>query len=300
MADDAKRAYDEVIHCAFRIAAEDDQHCQPVHLLAALAEGDGPIAQALKSPSGASLFPPRLDPSPARGGTSSYLTMQTQQAARKVAEDRNQPAGPEHLFLAVLDQADPEAIAVLTHAGLDTAALRSVAWQLMGASADLPPIAMPPLVAAGTLDRPPLPIEQLDPAAWAALRWRQDHLPLQRLRRRSHYESLQHLEFRACWKNASRRGLDDDQRYSLMRHHRDRVEQLAAHAHPDLVELRPTQPRRPTAMLVPIRSRRRRRWRRWFGFTVGWGTWFGNRRVGLRDRWFRARTTFDYRRAPQL
>ena len=33
--------------------------------------------------------------------------------------------------------------------------------------------------------------------------------------------------------------------------------------------------------------------------TVGWGTWFGNRRVGLRDRWFRLRTSSSYRGAPQ-
>jgi hypothetical protein len=26
-------------------------------------------------------------------------------------------------------------------------------------------------------------------------------------------------------------------------------------------------------------------------FTVGWAAWFGNRRTGLRDRWFRLRTS---------
>lgn len=291
-------AYHQVLRRGFRIASETDERCRPIHLLAALAEIDGPIAAALRPPGGEPLFRRPIDPPPDRGGGASYLVMQTQQAARQVAEDRNQPVGPEHLFLAVLDQADPEALAVLTHAGHDTAALRAEALRLIEAPADLPPTAMPPLVAAGTLDRPALPIDQLDPAAWAALRWRQDHLPLQRLRRRSHYDSLQHLEYRACWNIASKRDLDDDQRYSLMRHHRDRVEAISAKAHPDLVELRPSTPRPPTAMLVPIRSRRRRRWRRWFGFTVGWGTWFGNRRVELRDRWFRARTLLDYRRAP--
>jgi hypothetical protein len=32
---------------------------------------------------------------------------------------------------------------------------------------------------------------------------------------------------------------------------------------------------------------------------TGWGTWFGNRRAGLRDRWFRLRTHGAYRNAPQ-
>jgi hypothetical protein len=35
-------------------------------------------------------------------------------------------------------------------------------------------------------------------------------------------------------------------------------------------------------------------------FTVGWGTWFGNRRIGLRDRWFQLRTLGHFRHAPQL
>ena len=37
------------------------------------------------------------------------------------------------------------------------------------------------------MDRPALAVEVLDPRAWAALRWRQEHLPLARLRRRSRF-----------------------------------------------------------------------------------------------------------------
>jgi hypothetical protein len=33
--------------------------------------------------------------------------------------------------------------------------------------------------------------------------------------------------------------------------------------------------------------------------TVGWAMWFGNRRAGLRDRWFRLRTSRHYRGCPQ-
>jgi len=39
--------------------------------------------------------------------------------------------------------------------------------------------------------------------------------------------------------------------------------------------------------------------RRFLNVTVGWSAWFGNRRTGLRDRWFRVRTTWDYRGCPQ-
>lgn len=138
MADDSNPGFNEVVHRAFCIAGSDGERCQPVHLLAALTGGDGPIADALRSPSGDSLFPPRLASSPARGGTGSCLSMQTQQAARQLAEDRDQRAGPEHLFLAVLDQGDPQAVAVLTHVGLDPAALRAAAFRSTSARHSTP------------------------------------------------------------------------------------------------------------------------------------------------------------------
>lgn len=291
-------AYNQVLHRAFLIAAETGERCRPVHLLAALAEGGGPISDALRPPHGGLLFPRSADPSPVYGGGASYLTMQTQQAARRLAAQRGKTTTPEHLFLAVLDQADPEAVAMLSHAGLDLSIIRTTALDVLGAPPDLPPIAMPTLAPTGTMDRPPLSVDELDPAAWAALCWRQDHLPLRRLQRRSHYEALQHLESRACWRTAAKLGLDDDQRYSLSRHHLDRVEQLAAKANPDLVELRSARPRFPTVVMVPVRRRRLHR-PRWMNFTVGWGTWFSNRQIGLHNRWFRVRTIAYYKGAPQ-
>ena len=299
--DDMNSTYDQVLHRAFLIAAETGDRCRPVHLLAALAEGDGPISDALKPSDGGLLFPRPADPPPVHGGGASYLTMQTQQAARRLASQRGETTTPAHLLLAVLDQGDPEAVALLSRSGLDPGIIRTTALDILGAPPDLPPIAMPTLVPAGTMDRPPLSVDELDPTAWAALCWRQDHLPLRRLQRRSHYEALQHLESRACWRTASTLGLDDDQRYSLSRHHRDRVEQLAARAKPDLVELRSARPSPlPIGRAVsgsPHPWRRRRR--KWLGFTVGWGTWFSNRQVGLRDRWFRVLTIPDYKGAPQ-
>ena len=73
-------------------------------------------------------------------------------------------------------------------------------------------------------------------------------------------------------------------------------------ARPDLPKP-PSARNRAQARAVARSRRHRRRPGRTFAFrnvTVGWGVWFGNRRVGLRDRWFRLRTTSSYRGAPQL
>ena len=136
--DDFNSAYNQVLHRAFLIAAETGEWCRPIHLLAALAEGDGPISDALRPPDGGLLFPRSAGPPPVHGGGASYLTMQTQQAARQLASQRGETATPEHLFLAVLDQADPEAVALLSHAGLDLSIIRTTALDILGAPSDLP------------------------------------------------------------------------------------------------------------------------------------------------------------------
>lgn len=129
--------------------------------------------------------------------------MQVQQAAQQLAADRGEPVGPAHLLVAVVDQGDPEALVLLAEAGLDRAAVRRAALAALGPEADLAPLDMPPLTAAGTLDRPPLTVEALDPRAWEVLRWRQQHLPLHRLKRRSHYDALSSLESRAATRRVS-------------------------------------------------------------------------------------------------
>lgn len=296
---DPDSAYLQVLVRSFRIASATGERARPVHLLAALATAGGPISEALTPPGDVPLFGD-VDDSADRGGGSSYFLAQIQQAAHRLASGRGETPGPEHLFLAVLDQAEPEAMALLHHAGLEPSALRVGALRLLGAPADLPPVPMPALSPAGTMDRPALRVDELDPAAWDALCWRQEHLPLRRLRSRGRYHALCHLESRACSLVADRRGLDDDQRCSLSRHHLDRVEQLVAQAHPELIDPRSARPSLPTARMVTAQAHpRRRRRRRLFGFTVGWGTWFSNRWVGLRDRWFRLVTVVDYRGAPQ-
>jgi len=72
--------------------------------------------------------------------------------------------------------------------------------------------------------------------------------------------------------------------------HAGQVGQLTARAGTDLVGSAEARPE----ALPQARPRARRP-----HLTAGWATWFGNRRAGVRDRWFRLRTTWDYRGCPQ-
>jgi len=226
--------------------------------------------------------------------------MQTQQAANRFASERGEATSAAHLLLAVLDQGDLDALEALSHAGLDFAAVRQAALEALGAPEDLPLIAMPPLTPAGTADRPPLPVALLDARAWSMLSWRQENLPLHQVRREGHHEALRRLESRAVSHVSSKLELDDDQRYSLLAHHMERVEQRTAKARPKSVEPRDVESHHHVTTAGIAHRRRGLHRLRWFTFTVGWGTWLGNRWVGLRDRWFQLRTAGHFRHAPQL
>jgi hypothetical protein len=220
-----------------------------------------------------------------------------------LAESRQEPFAPAHLALALIDQADGEVIELLNDAGIDPASVRAVALEMLGAPANFVLLPMPAFCPAGTHDRPPLPIDELDQPAWALLSWRQGHLPLSRLRRQSDWYALSNLERRAAWRTADRRGLDDDQRYSLLSHHHDRVEALAHEARPDLVETRQQLKQRSQRSMPRLgyQQRPRRAWRRVApSFMVGWPTWFSNRRAGLRDKYFRLLTARAYRGQPAV
>lgn len=78
---------------------------------------------------------------------------------------------------------------------------------------------------------------------------------------------------------------------------RAKVEQLVAALKPELVPPLHSIQSGGGRVAVMNYTRSRRTRRRWFRFTVGWGTWFSNRRVALRDRWFWMRTLPDYRGA---
>ncbi len=144
---------------------------------------------------------------------------------------------------------------------------------------------MPSEEPAGTGNRPPLPEAGLDRRAWDALRWRQDHLPVGLLRRPADVRALSRLEQDAAWRLATRLGVDDDQRYSLIWHHVRQVGQRLAAARPDL-----------TAAAVP---RRRARRPGVLTVTVGWGTWLENRQADLYGRWFRIRMAGHDREVPE-
>jgi len=281
--------YLDAIRRAFQFAREHGRRCDPADFMVGLAAGSGPAAAALDPGSGLSLADVAAvsgSPAPERGG---YLHMQAQEAARSLAAARGQPVAPEHLLIALLDQGTPEVTGLLSRAALDPAAVRRAALAAMGAPADLPPIPLPALTPAGTLDRPPLPVTDLDPRAWSVLRWRQNHLPLSRLRRSGDLLALIHLERAAAWRVADRLGLDDDQRHSLVWQHAAQISQRIARTRTDLVGSSGPRPR-------PGRLPRRPGY---LNVTVGWATWFGNRRGAFRDRWFRLRTTSHYRGCPQ-
>ena len=295
--EEAGDPYLEAMGRGFQLARELGCSCGPVHFLVGISEGDGPAAAALVAGHGPSL---REAVATAGGisGPGGYLHMNAQEAARSLAQARSERPGAAHLLIALLDQGTPEVARALSRSGLDPAAVRRAALAAIGADADVPAITFPALTAAGTMDRPPLPIADLEAQTWSALRWRQDHLPLERVRRRSDGDALSHLEHNAAWRLVQRPGLDDDQRYSLIWHHAEQVAQRLAEARPDLADSHSAAGRPTAAMEMRFRPRRPRR-PAVLNFTVGWGTWFRNRQVGLRDRWFRLRTIRYYRGAPQ-
>ncbi len=274
--------YLEAIQRGFQFAREQGRGCGPVDFLVGISEGQGPAASAL----GLSVRAVASDPGGIRAEGAGYLHMQAQGAAVAFAATRGQSPVPEHLLIALLDQGTPEVVEMLSRAGLDPAVVRRAALAGIGAPADEPATPMPALTPAGTLDRPPLPVTDLNARAWTVLRWRQDHLPLGLLRRDSDREALANLERATAWRLGQDLGLDDDQRHSLVHHHSDQVERLLGQSRPDLPSRARPAPRRHRRP-GPLR------------FTAGWAVWFRNRQVSLRDRWFWLRTSRHYRGVPQ-
>ena len=290
--------YLDAVTRGFRLARAMGRGCGPVDFLVGISEGEGAAAAALRPGPGRSLRAVVAGAGGALGDGEGFRHMQAQEAATSLAAALAQGPAPEHLLIALIDQGTAEVLEALNRAGLDPAAVRRTALAALGAPADQPPVAMPALTPAGTLDRPPLAVSDLDARAWRVLRWRQDHLPLDRLRRVSDREALSHLERGAAWRLARQLGLDDGQCHSLDWHHSAEVERRASRARPDLAGPQRAPGRTvgaPGLMYI-------HRWHRRHGLlnvTVGWGVWLHNRQVGLRDRWFRLRTIPDYRGSPK-
>ena len=284
--------YLATIHRGFMFARELDQRPGPLHLLVGIAEGDGPAAAALAPANGQALRAVVTEAAATFGDGAGYRLLQAQQAARDLAASLGSEPAPGHLLIALLDQGTPDVLRALSLAGLDPATVRRAAVTAVGAPAALPPLPMPPPVPAGSMDRPALPVEELDERAWDALRWRQDHLPLGSLRGRGDLAALGNLERDAALRIAGRLRLDVDQRYSLLSRHDAEVTARAATARPDLGP----RPRRP-----PLRYRRRRYRLPWLlGVQGGLAAWLSNRGVSVRDRGFWLRTRAAYRGAPQV
>jgi hypothetical protein len=142
------------------------------------------------------------------------------------------------------------------------------------------------------------PGRRAGPARLAVLRWRQDHLPTGQPHRRWDTDALIHLERDAVWRLSDRLGLDDDQRFSLMRHHKVAVDETVRRARADVARPGGEMAHAELSALAFRRVRRRRRFPL-LRFTIGWGVWLSNRRVQIWDRWFRLRTLDAYRGTPQ-
>jgi hypothetical protein len=295
--------YLDAMRRGLSFASELGQRPGSVHLLVGISLGDGPMATVLANtvPGNTALGPEAGKGRSLRdvvaaaaaefgAGAAVWQHIQAQEAAREFAAALGRRRAPEHLLVALLDQGVPEVRVALDRAGIDAVTARAAALAAAGADAALPPLTMPSPVPAGTMDRAPLPVERLDTRAWRVLGWRQDHLPLRQLQRRQQAASLSRLEDRAALRLADRLGLDDDQRYSLLRHHADQVRRRVADARPDLADP-PRSPPRAGTRHPPGPAGRR--------LIVGWGAWLENRRTGLRDRWLELRTRAAYRGCPQ-
>jgi len=285
----------QVISHALSIATDRGRDARPVDLLAALAEGEGPIGALFKeNADGLHLARPMGN---WRGGHTGYLAGQVIGAAGRFASRRSEAMAPSHLLVAVLDQSDNEVTEALTKAKVHVEGLRGGALGLMGAAPDLPPIPLPPLCPAGTGGRPPLEISQLDTSAWARLQWRQERLPLDRLKRRWQAHGLWDLERRAAGRAADRFGVDVDQRYSLLKHHMAKVEELAREARPDLLGDRGLRAGLGSGPVGRFAMRCHRR--KWTRRLAGWATWAGNRREAGRNKYFWLTTFRYYRGGPR-
>jgi hypothetical protein len=277
---EVSEAYLEAMRRGFEFAqAMGRRQCRPVDVLVGVAEAD------------ASLFPgpgQSLREVAARmyagGDGAGYLHMQAQEAAQGLAGRLNQRPAPAHLLVALIDQDDPEVVAVLEASGRDPRAVRAHAAAAMGVEGNLPAVRMPSMAPAGTLDRPPLPPQALDARALAAVRRRAEHLPVHMVRGARDRAALAELEAGEVLRIVGRLGLDDDQAYTLLALHRAEVDQRTGATRPKGPRSRPRRPR-------PGLGRAAR-------LTVGWGVWLGNRRAGLHRRWFRLRAARYYRENP--
>jgi len=202
---------------------------------------------------------------------------------------------PAHLLIALADQGDPDVVMACDRLGVDLADARARAVAELGWSDDRIYVLECPW-PAGTVDRPPLRVEELPNGPWNELQERLGHLPFGRIQHVWQWSTLRGIEDHAAWRCADRYRVDDDARYSMVRRHSDAVDQLANEKIPSVVERARQEYERelerdrsqPFGEYLTLRltgTTRHFRGR----LPVGWLTWFGNRRAGIETKWDRIR-----------
>jgi hypothetical protein len=150
---------------------------------------------------------------------------------------------PEHLLLSLLAATGGTAAQVVQRAGTNVEDIRERILASMDllclesspdrrATAPAPVASRRPKRASAALPTSPAH-KELDDQAWQLLRWRQDHLPLDRVRGPTDWLALQHLEQRAATRIVHRLKVEARHGYGLVAYHQLEVELLAAQAAPD-------------------------------------------------------------------
>ena len=125
----------------------------------------------------------------------------------------------------------------------------------------------------------------------AAIHHRQARIPFHRIRTRSDWYALNGIEQQAVDRLAKQHHLTEDERQLLLRHHLDFFDRNASNAAPSVAAT--IYPHgREGAAFIGYRTVRRHRHPRRRVIPVGWGTWFGNRWVTIRQAWFRVRVRY--------
>ncbi|HET6963948.1 MAG TPA: hypothetical protein VFH58_04190 [Acidimicrobiales bacterium] len=209
----------------------------PAHLLAAVLEVSGPLGEMAAVAHAPVPRKARSDDEPAPESLVHYdrLSRQAIESAGAWALRRGTKAGPEDLFIALVDQHSPPVVAALARMGHESERLRPAALRMLGLPDHYGPVPLEPLQAAGISERSLLEIEDLPADVWADLEARQARLPVRRVRRRSDWAAVVINEQRAVRKVAARRNATDHECNALIHHHLRAVERRGAEAVPGVV-----------------------------------------------------------------
>jgi hypothetical protein len=152
--------------------------------LVALSEDDGPASRLLTTPHvPGGLRAVVLGDLAPTGSTLRWDSdaLQVWNSANQWALDDNMRVAPEHLLVALAEQADPDVVAACAAAGVDLDRARARAVTELGWAREREVALVRSGFPAGTGDQPPLPVNQLPADAWAQLQARLPRLPFARI-----------------------------------------------------------------------------------------------------------------------